>query len=470
MRFQLLFILLFVSCFSHIYAEVKLPSILANHMVLQQKTKIKLWGWSNANTILKISTSWNNKMYQVQANSKGQWGLWVDTSNAGGPYSIIFDDGDITELTDIYIGEVWLCSGQSNMEMPMKGYVGQPVENSTEVISNALSTIPIRFFTVKRNAAKIVQENCLGTWSLNAPENVADFSATAYFFALQLYKTLQVPIGLVNSSWSGSAIQAWMTSESLKSYPEISQRHLFDQSEVKKPHFQASMLYNGMVYPIQNYVFKGLIWYQGESNIENSTLYESLFCTFVKDWRVQFSNDKMPVYYVQIAPYSYENRNATNSALLRQAQYNCEKLIPNVGMAVIMDIGNELCIHPAKKEQVGNRLAYLALSQTYGVKGISAVSPRCSSCNVREGRIVLSFERAPLGLTSFGYPLQYFEISGKDGIYYSAQACIVNGKQVEVWSDKVRKPVSVRYAFKNFVKGDLFGVNGLPVSSFSISL
>lgn len=470
MKDKLVIVLLLFIALPVIHAEVKLPSIFSDHMVLQQQTKVKLWGSSKGKGRVEVITSWNSKRYQAPISNNGRWEVWVETGKAGGPYNIIFDDGDQTLLTDVYLGEVWLCSGQSNMEMPIKGYVGQPVEYSIEITANALKRIPIRLFTVEKVSSKTPLEDCQGSWGLNTSENVTNFSATAYFFGLQLYKSLNVPIGLINASWGGSTIQSWMSSESLQSYTSISQEHLNKDVQVNNAHLLASMLYNGMIYPIKDFIYRGVIWYQGESNIENSSLYESLFLDFVKDWRFQFKNDTLPFYYVQIAPYAYEDKNAVGSALLRQAQYNCEKKISNVGMVVTMDIGNETCIHPSQKKEVGDRLAYLALAYTYEKKGIFAYSPRYVSHKIKGNRIVLSFERVPMGLTSFYKPLQCFQIAGKDGQYHQAKARIVNGSEVEVWNEEIQEPVSVRYAFKNFVKGDLFGVNGLPVSSFTTEL
>lgn len=447
-------------------AKVKLPSILSDNMVLQQKTKVKLWGTADKKTNISVTTSWNGKTYNTESSTEGKWEIVVETGNAGGPYDIVFNDGEVVQLNNILLGEVWLCSGQSNMEMPLKGFFGQPVEHSAEVIANANPSAPIRLFTVKRNPSKTVLEDCSGSWELNAPEHVSEFSATAYFFGTQLSRTLNVPVGLVNSSWGGSAIQSWMTPEILKQYPEISQSHLTDNSEVKNPHSVASMLYNGMINPIKNYSYKGVIWYQGESNRYDASQYESLFQSFVKDWRVQLDNSELPFYYVQIAPYNYGNKDAIVSALLREAQYNCEKKIDNVGMVVTMDIGNETCIHPSRKKEVGNRLAYQALSKTYNIKGISSDSPRYKSHEIKGNRMIISFERAPLGITSNYKPLQSFEIAGEDGMFYPANARIVNRKQVEVWNDGVKKPVTVRYGYKNYVEGTLFGVNGMPVSSF----
>ena len=459
-------IFLLLSIEHYCEGKIKLPAILSSHMVLQQQTNVELWGWGDVGKTITIKPSWNNKSYETSVLSDGTWSIDITTIEAGGPYTIIFNDGETIELTDVYLGEVWLCSGQSNMEMPVKGYLGQPVLNSTATIANADSELPVRLFTVEKKPSKDMLEDCNGKWRLNNSESVAEFSATAYFFGLQLYKSLKVPIGLVHSSWGGSVIQAWMPAKTLHNFPEISQTHLTESSEIKKPNSVASMLYNGMIHPIKNMTFRGVIWYQGESNRYNPEQYERLFPIFVKAWRSVFRNTNLPFCYAQIAPYSYKNSNAITGALIREVQYKCEKLIPNVAMAVLMDSGNETCIHPANKKIAGQRLAYLALHHVYDQKAIPANSPRFSSKQSEGKKLILSFDNAPDGITSYGKPLELFEIAGADNVFYPAKARIINRSKVEVWSPEVEEPQEVRYAFKNFTTGDLFGVNGLPVSSF----
>ncbi|WP_346696167.1 sialate O-acetylesterase [Barnesiella viscericola] len=446
--------------------EIKLPSILGNHMVLQQQSTVKLWGKSNQKQI-KIQTSWDHQTYQAKTNPSGDWEIEIKTGSAGGPYTIKFNDGDVVELEDIYLGEVWFCSGQSNMEMPVKGFYGQPVFHSMETISNAQADTPIRLFTVNRNPVRQKQDDYhMSAWVTHTSEQVADFSAVAYFFGQQLYNTLRVPIGLIHSSWGGSNIQSWMSSESLQMYPEISQKHLQENGEIKSPNLAAAMLYNGMAYPFRKFKIKGVIWYQGESNRDKPQQYLSLFKTFVQDWRNLFQNEDLPFYYVQIAPFRYEKNDGISSALLREAQFLGQQQICNVKMAVTMDIGDEYCIHPAQKQKVGQRLAYLALNHTYGEKGIKGDSPSYKSQEIKENKIILSFDEVSLGLTSYNKPLTLFEITGEDGVYHPAQARIVNYNQVEVWNDSIKNPVAVRYAFKNYVIGELFGTNGSAVSSF----
>ncbi len=466
MKNLFLLFLMLLGCNNYCFGIVRLPAIWGSHMVVKQCSSVTMWGWSKPGKDLEIITSWDNHIYNVKVNKDGKWSLAMHTIEAGGPYSISFDDGDLLVLEDVYLGEVWLCSGQSNMEMPMKGYMGQPVKGSTNVIAEANENVPIRLFSVERNPSKVETEDCVGSWKRNNSEAVSSFSATAYFFGMQLYKTLRIPIGLVHSSWAGSVIQTWLPEKSLKNFPDISLKHLNTDVSVKDPNLVASMSYNGMIHPIEKFKYSGVIWYQGESNRDNPGLYEELFKTLISEWRHLFNESDLPFYYAQIAPFAYEGSDSTSGAIIREVQYNIEKQLPNVGMAVLMDIGEEHCIHPSNKKEVGSRLAYLALKNTYGKVGIPAMSPRQSSKEIHNGSIILSFDNAPTGLTSFGNRLSGFEIAGSDGIFYPAVAKIINRKKVKVWSDKVSKPKDVRYGFKNFVLCNLYGTNGLPVSSF----
>lgn len=449
-----------------VFAKVELPSFIGSNMVLQQQSVVKLFGKSSSKSDVMISVSWLKEQVYVKTDSDGKWNVEINTLKAGGPYNIIFDDGDIVKLDNVYIGEVWLCSGQSNMEMTVKGFYAQPVINSNRTIADANSAVPIRMFTVKKSAKKNLQENVVGNWEENTAEAVSNFSATAYYFGEQLYKSLRVPIGLINTSWGGSIIEAWMPEETLKKYPEVSLKHLSDDKLVKYPHTVASMIYNAMMYPLKDIKIKGMIWYQGESNRFNYKLYEKLLPNFVDDLRLLFRDEDIPFYYVQIAPFGYNDKLDEHlGALQREVQFNCEKKIPNSGMVVLMDIGDEGCIHPAEKSLVGKRLAYWALSENYGRKGIFYRAPRFSSKEVKENKVILNFDYADRGMTSFGEELKCFEVAGKDSCFHKAKA-VIRGNKVEVWAEDISEPIAVRYGFYNYVKGDLYSVGGIPVSSF----
>ena len=448
------------------YAKVKLPPIIGHHMVLQQKSETRLWGKAKAGAKVEVITSWNGTTYSVNADGQGNWLLPVKTTAAGGPYSITFNDGEALTLNDVYLGEVWLCSGQSNMEMPMKGFTGQPVLNSTRVIADADEDKIIRMFSVKRNAQKQEQEEYEGQWQTNNGQAVANFSARAYFFGKRLYEILKVPVGLVNSSWGGTKIRAWMSVDMLKDFPEVSLTHLYDKKIYNRPNSIASMIYNGMIYPLRNCQFGGIIWYQGESDRPDPAGYEKQFPAMVKGWRQLFRNDSLPFYYVQIAPYAYTGSNKIESAAIREVQRVCEDRIPHCAMATLMDIGDENIIHPTHKEEVGERLAYLALNHTYGFKYIPSDAPRYHKNVVKGDKMIVYFDRMPNGISSYCRPITLFELAGEDGVYHPAKAKIIDRNKVEVWSEKVTVPKHVRYAYRNYVVGELFGTNGMPVSSF----
>jgi sialate O-acetylesterase len=449
-------------------AQLKLPAFFSDGMVLQQQSNAAIWGWAKAGSTVKVSSSWNKKNFTATADDKGKWKLKVATPAAGGPYEITISDGKPLTIKNILIGEVWLCSGQSNMEMPMKGFMGQPVFNSNDAAFNSTNN-NIRLYTLPRSVQRTPQDTSKNSsWKPAAPEAVANFSATAYFFGKLLYEQLHVPIGLVNISYGGSPVEAFMDEQTLQAFPEIKIPAKTDT--VKLNNKVATVLYNGMLHPFLGYTIKGCIWYQGESNNDRPQQYETLFPTFVQQIRTQSQQGDFPFYYCQIAPYNYYNYAAANavnnnSAYLRDAQRKALTKIPNSGMAVLMDIGEEFNIHPMDKATGSKRLAYMALAKTYMQKGFAAESPAYDSVSFANGIATIKFTNAPNGLSAFGKPLLQFEIAGANKIFRPAKA-VVSGAVVTVSAPDVPAPVAVRYAFKDFVVGDLFSTEGFPVSSF----
>lgn len=466
-NFKLLFIVL-ITAPLFISAQVKLPYFFSDNMVLQQQTDAAIWGWAKAGSNISITTSWNKKKYSTTTTADGKWKLKVTTPTAGGPYEITISDGKPVVIKNILIGEVWLCSGQSNMEMAMKGFKDQPILGSNDAVFN--STNPnIRLYTVPRSVQRLPQDTSKNSpWRLTEPEAVSNFSATAYFFGKLLYEQLHVPIGLVNISYGGSPVEAFMDEATLQSFSEIKVPVKTDTNKLNNK--VATVLYNGMLRPFLGYTIKGCIWYQGESNNDRPQQYETLFPAFVKQIRTQSEQGDFPFYYCQIAPYNYNNYAAANavnnnSAFLRDAQRKALTKIPNSGMAVLMDIGEEFNIHPMNKEAGSKRLAYMALAKTYGKKGFGFESPNYESVSFANGIATIKFTNAPNGLTAFGKPLLQFEIAGANKVFRPAKA-LVNGGNIIVSSPEVKEPVAVRYAFKDFVVGDLFSTEGFPVSSF----
>jgi sialate O-acetylesterase len=461
--------LIIVFCGGSSFGAIKPASIFTDHMVLQQKADVAIWGWAKNNGVVTLTPSWDKKKYSIKADAAGKWKLKIATPKAGGPYEISISDGTTLTLKDILIGEVWFCGGQSNMEMPMKGFKSQPVLGSNEAILKS-SNAKIRLYTVPRSSITERQDNSKPSdWKIAGPETVSNFSATAYHFGKLLSEMLQVPVGLINDSYGGSTVEAWMSPELLKSFPEVKIPSKTDS--IKEVSRTPTTLYNGMLYPVIGYGIRGAIWYQGESNQTRPDRYEDLFPAMVKEWRNVWGMGEFPFYYAQIAPYRYvksedmQIAGKLNSAFIRDAQRKSMAKIPNSGMAVLMDIGEDRSIHPANKETGGLRLAYLALGNTYGIKGFGYASPEYESISVKDGAAVVKFKNVPNGLTSFSKPLSLFEVAGADKMFFPAKA-VLSGSSITVSSEAVPVPVAVRYAFKDFVVGDLYSNEGLPVSSF----
>ncbi|MFA6863684.1 MAG: sialate O-acetylesterase, partial [Dysgonamonadaceae bacterium] len=303
-------------------------------------------------------------------------------------------------------------------------------------------------------------------WQQASPESVADFSAVAYFFGQQLQEILDVPVGLIHTSWGGSTVEAWMSSDAIKQYQTVN----LDEVDITKQTNQIpTALFNSMINPLIPYTIKGVLWYQGESNRNEPEKYKEFFPAMVKDWKNRWEIGDFPFYYVQIAPYMYGNNKAfqtvDNSAFMREAQLQCLDLIPNSGIAITMDVGDDYSIHPPKKKEVADRLLFNALNQTYGYKSVDYAAPIFDSQEIKDGGIIVKFKNAERGLYSYN-ELEGFEIAGEDKVFYPANAKIVNHKDILVKSENVLNPVAVRYAWRNWIVGTLYDVNLLPASSF----
>ena len=444
-----------------LFGEVKLPAIFGDNMVLQQKTDAAFWGTAEKGSTVKVITSWNTKMYTVRAGSDGKWKVKVATPAAGGPYEISISDGKTLKLKNVLIGEVWVCSGQSNMEMPVKGYFNQPVTGSNNAIATS-SNPGIRMFTVTQATNLLPLDDFTGSWQVCEPENVSNFSATAYFFGLFLNRILNVPVGLINTSWGGTRIEPWISESGLKKFDFVT---LPDKSQQGALSPQTpTVLFNAMINPMVGYGIKGAIWYQGESNRNEADKYVKLLPGLVENWRALWGVGDFPFYYMQIAPYDY-GTGGLNSAYLREAELKASTAIPNIGMACIMDLGEKDNIHPSDKKTGSERLALLALSKTYGKTGFAFSGPVLKEMKVEGPVVKLTFNYAENGLTSFGKELSCFEIAGADKRFIPAKAFITDDG-VTLMSPDVSVPVAVRYAFKDFIVGDLFSTEGLPASSF----
>lgn len=466
---NIIIIIAFVIFASVAQAKIKLPSILSSDMVLQQQTNVNIWGEATANSKVTIKTSWNNKTYITLANESGQWLQGVSTPKAGGPFNIVISDGTPTKLDNVLIGEVWLCSGQSNMTLMMNGGSGQPVFETADLINQARAERPIRIATVPFGQySHVAQSDCTAKWEQNTPAAVGNSTAVGYFFANYLQKSLDVPVGIIHSSWGGSAIASWLPRECFESnYPNVNLSHLVEGAKYERPNREPTVLYNGMIAPLEKFTIKGVLWYQGEYDRRKPVGYDSMQVAMMNQWRKNFSNPDMPFYYVQITPYKYEDPDMWSIGYFYDSQANVMKMTDHTGMAVTIDVGDKDCIHPARKKQVGERLAYWALGDTYGA-AIDYKSPQYKSMEIKGDAIVLLFDNVKNGMWSHDYAaLKGFEIAGEDRVFYPAQAKFAQrGTQIIARSTKVPNPVAVRYCYRNYASGTIYHNNNLPLMPF----
>lgn len=440
-----------------VWAEVKLPKILGDNMVLQQQTEVRIWGWADPEE--EVTVQFQDQKVSAKADAKGQWLVKVRTPEAGGPYEVqVAGKNNQITLRNVLVGEVWVGSGQSNMQWEVRRS-----DNAQEEIA-AAKYPKIRLFTVARKISDKPLDDCEGAWVECSPETIPGFSAVAYFFGRHLHKELGVPVGLINSSWGGTICEAWTSPEALQTDEDF--KPILDRAKQfnpKNPN-QPSVLFHGMIHPLLPFVIRGAIWYQGESNVGRAAQYKKLFPTMIQDWRKHWQIGDFPFYYVQLAPFRYGNRAQPEClAELWEAQLQTLRL-PNTGMAVITDIGNIKDIHPTNKQEVGRRLALWALAKIHG-KQVVYSGPLYESCVVEGNKIRIKFQHADDGLVCKGDRLTHFTIAGEDKKFVPAEA-VIDGSTVVVSSPQVAKPVAVRFAWEDTAEPNLFNKAGLPASPF----
>ncbi len=449
-------------------AKVRLPSIFNDNMVLQQNTQAAIWGWTDKGKKVTIRPSWTSVRTVALPDADGKWFARVQTPAAGGPYTVVISDGEKITLRNVLVGEVWFCSGQSNMEMPMRGFRNQPVEGAAEIILGAKPEKQIRMCTVKRRASLKPVTECEGSWMENTPEAVAATSATAYWFALKLQEQMGIPVGLLISEWGASTIETWMDRETIGSlFPgEFDLSFLEGHDLPKKKHQTPCTLFNGQINPLIPFTFKGMLWYQGESNRYRPEQYVRLQKEYVAMMRRLFENPDAPFYFVQIAPYRQEGETDFTSGYFCEAQQKSLEVIPHSGMATTTDLGECGCIHPRRKKEVGDRLAYLALVNDYGLKGINPVAPSYESVKFEDGNALVTMKVDGQGLSPWGADIKGFELAGADKVFHPALARVKDTKVVIVNCPEVPEPVAVRYCFRNYSEGNLYNCWGIPAGPF----
>lgn len=491
-RFALLFLVVFSTLNG--FAQLRLPALISNNMVLQQNANVALWGWAAPGETVSITNTWNGKNVSATADATGKWLATVATAKAGGPHKLTFTASNTVEVSNVLLGEVWLASGQSNMEFfigktPNPSYTG--VVNYAEVMKDAEHP-DIRQIDVPNKVADSPQTDFKGIWKLCTAKTIDTFSAVAYFFAKEVNKATGFPVGIINATWGGTPAEAWTKREVLQAdadfvpileryqkamevYPQENEkyRQALDKwradtgkSKGAAPrgpmgpthNHSPAKLYNGMIAPLVPYTLKGAIWYQGESNADRAFQYRRLFPAMIQSWRSDFRAAKLPFYFVQISPHRSQN------AEIRDAQLHALRNVPYTGMAVTTDNGDSLDIHPRNKELVGKRLSLWALRNEYGKKDILHSGPLYKSAKAEGGKMRIRFDYDK-GLTAKDGELKEFTVAGDDQNFVPAQARI-EGNTVVVWSDVVPQPKAVRFAWRNIPAPNLYNEAGLPASPF----
>ncbi|AOC95700.1 hypothetical protein BB050_02603 [Flavobacterium anhuiense] len=441
---------------STMMANVSLPNIFGDNMVLQRNSEVKIWGWGNPKEEIKLVSSWNNQEYKTVANNQAKWELTIKTPEAGGPFTISIKGYNEVVFKNILIGEVWLCSGQSNMEMS----ASWGIDDGEEEMKNATNP-NIRFFTVPKLTAENPQNNLLGNWTESTPETMKYFSAVGYFFAKRLREDLKnVPIGLISSNWGGTPAEIWMSQEVVSNDPVLLENAKKLNEQEYGPR-QPGRAYNAMIYPIIGFKIAGTLWYQGESNV-GSLVYDKTLGALITSWRKEWK-DEFPFYYVQIAPFKTGKNNFSN-VTIRDSQRKLLKEVPKTGMVVISDISDTIDIHPKNKKSVGIRLANLALAETYKTNNNLVNGPLFKSIKIDKNKVIVSFDYGD-GLYFKDKKSNQFEVAGTDGVFYPAEASIENN-EVILKSKKVASPAKVRFAWGNTIQSDLFNKANLPASCF----
>ena len=449
----------------NLIGQIELSNLFTDNMVLQRNSNINIWGKSSPNKFINVFTSWNNISTTTKSDNLGKWNLKIETNSNKGPYKIIItSERYVKEIDNVLLGEVWFASGQSNMEMSLNGYVNEPINGSEDVIAKSENS-NIRLLTVNQNYSSKPIDSFNGEWKVSNPKNVRYFSAVAYSFAKYINESLDVPVGIIVTAWGGTPAEAWVKKSFLDKNFEAG--IIKNNDPEKLDHHNPGYLFNAMLNPLIPFTVKGGIWYQGENNRARAKHYSKLMKVMIQSWREEWGIGEFPFYFVQIAPFRYDDANKFTSAELREAQLEAMKNIENSGMVSTVDIGDLNSIHPAEKIEVGNRLAYWALNMNYGFKSITPSGPIVKSAKIEGSKVRISFDFVENGLYANKGLLKDFEIAGLENIFYPAEVNI-SGKTILLESKNIKNPKQVRYGWKNYFEASLFNIAGLPASSFYI--
>ncbi len=438
------------------FSQIKLPALFSDNMVLQQNSEITVWGWAEPSEKIKIVGSWSSSdTITSTADNRAKWVAKIKTSNAGGPYTLTFLGSNRIELQNVLLGEVWICSGQSNMEWS----VNRGVQDGEKEAAYA-NYQRIRFLQIPKIGAETPQQDFKASWSVCTPSTMRNFSAVGYFFGRELMRNLNVPVGLIMAAWGGTNAEVWIEKTCVEKDPTLYENRIVEEFEWGPA--APGIAWNSMINPLIPYSIAGAIWYQGESNCAKPNHYCKLMQALIEKWREDFGN-QFPFYWVQIAPYDYGEN--VKAYLIREQQSKMLSM-PNTGMVVISDLVDDIKnIHPKNKSDVGKRLAKLALNKTYGIKNGEVVSPMLKSVTFENIMASITFSNASDGLICKTKSPERFFVAGDDQEFFPGEAKI-EGNSIVIFSKNVKNPVAVRYCFDNTSLPDVFNTAGLPLAPF----
>jgi len=429
-------------------AEVKLSVIFTKGMVLQQNTEVAIWGKTAPNKKIKIVGSWNSEAITVKSNESGRFTAKLKTTKSGGPYNLTFDDGELKTISEVMLGEVFLCSGQSNMEQTVKNALHPELE-----IQDA-DYPKIHIFKIEKAESLSKVDDVKGNWTSVNPENVLLKGSIVFFLSRHLYKMLNVPIGVIHSSYGGTPQEAWLSEPYIqdvaeaRTYLENARRNkVEDKNKSKVP----TVLYNAMIEPIIPYTIKGVFWYQGEANSTNNVTYPILLSNFITSWRQAWGNSNLPFIIAQLAGYGLSEKRETPWVETQNIQFSMSKKFSNVATVMAYDCGDEKNIHPTNKQEVARRM-FLAAQKLIYQQDILIQGPEVTEMGTKENCIILTYNNVGAGLMSGNGEtnIRCFLIAGTDKQYIEAKAEIIGENQVKVWSDSIKNPEQIMYASKSF--------------------
>ena len=474
------FLMLLVLMVIGAQAKIRLSHLIGNNMVLQQNTHARLWGWAKPNSTVTVMTSWSDERAEASTDENGWWLTTVLTPPASFErLSLTFDDGeDQLTIDNVLSGEVWVCAGQSNMEMPVKGFWMCPVKDYNQVVIDAKNHEGVRSVKIPSIMSAKPLNDAQCEWRVCSPKTVGEFSATGYFFARTMHQALDIPIGLIEANKGGSRVESWLTKENLEKYTDDPTDSVAISKKWAQYDYLRSLLWgNGTFNPILNFTVKGILYYQGCSNVgDPGDQYSKRLKLLVDQWRSQFKLGEIPFYFVQIAPYRYDDdNNAISGALLREQQFKAQQIIPNSSLVCINDLVYPYefsQIHPTQKQQVGERLAYTALNRDYGFENVLYKSSTFKDMTIKGDAVYIHLDNNYHTDAPFE-DIQGFEIAGDDKVFHTAKAVHFwqpgGGywdEAIKLTSPEVKKPVAVRYCFRNFQIGNVKNGANLPLFPF----